>query len=62
MKRQYITPSVFCVKLDSKRAILVGSLEKSEETTGDGGWAREDYADNTDNTINNRSNVWDNIW
>ena len=65
MKRQYITPSVFCVKLDPKRTFLADSLKKSEETTGEGGWAREyntDNTDNTDNTENNRGNIWDNAW
>ena len=63
MKRQYITPSVFCVKLDPKRTFLDGSpFEPSEETVndGEGGWAREDN-NNTDES-NNRNSVWDNIW
>ena len=63
MKREYIKPSVLCVKIDLKRAFLTGSLEQSEETItedGDGGWAREDNTNNTD--INNRSNIWDNAW
>ena len=62
MKRQYITPSVFCVKLDPKRTFLEGSLEKSEETADEGGWAREYNSDDSDNTDNNRTNIWDNAW
>ena len=63
MKRQYIAPSVFCVKLDPKRTFLQGSIEQSEETvTGsDGGWAREDN-NNTDDDNNNRGSIWDNAW
>ena len=60
MKRQYITPSVFCVKLDPKRAFLEGSIKVSEEKTGEGGWARED--NNTDDDNNNRGSIWDNAW
>ena len=63
MKRQYITPSVFCVKLDPKRTFLNSSpYEQSEKEVmdGEGGWAREDN-NNTDEN-NNRNSVWDNIW
>ncbi len=65
MKRQYMTPSVFCVKLDPKRTFLADSLEKSEGTItneADGGWAREYNSDDSDNTDNNRGSVWDNAW
>lgn len=63
MKRQYITPSVFCVKLDPKRTFLEGSLEQSEETITnetEGGWAREYNSDDDNN--NNRGTIWDNAW
>ena len=62
MKRQYITPSVFCVKLDPKRTFLDGSpyevsgdniISKEDEDT-DAGWAREDNS--------NGGNIWDNAW
>ena len=63
MKRQYITPSVFCVKLDPKRTFLDGSnLEQSEETITnetEGGWARE-Y--NSDDNNSNGGSIWDNAW
>ena len=64
MKRQYIEPSTFCVKLDSKRAFMQNmSINDTTITNSDeGGWAREDNTDNTDDNINNRGNVWDNIW
>ena len=62
MKRQYITPSVFCVKLDPKRTFLADSLKKSGETTEEGGWAREYNSDDSDNDDNNRGSVWDNAW
>ena len=61
MKRQYIEPSTFCVKLDSKRAFMQ-NMSVNDTTIDDGGWAREDNTDNTDDNTNNRSNVWDNIW
>lgn len=64
MKRQYVKPSVFCVKLDSKRTFLQGSYEVSDDTISkenedlDAGWAREENI----NESNNRNTVWDNIW
>ena len=62
MKRQYITPSVFCVKLDSKRAFMQNmSVNDVTVNDGEGGWAREDN-NNTDEDNNNRNSVWDNIW
>jgi|GEM_PF-5115242 len=63
MKRQYITPSVFCVKLDTKRTFLQGSYEVSNDTIlkeneeTDAGWAREDNNDNYRGT-----SIWDNAW
>ena len=66
MKRQYITPSVFCVKLDTRKAFLenaVSNVRVSNEEIDPGednvnaGWARED-----NNTDNNRGSVWDNVW
>ncbi len=64
MKRQYITPSVFCVKLDPKRTFLDGSNleisnDKTIETPGEGGWAREYNSDDSDN---NHYSIWDNAW
>ena len=65
MKRQYITPSVFCVKIDTRRFFLEGSpMRISDEEIDPGednvnaGWARED----NNNESNNRGSVWDNIW
>ena len=63
MKRQYITPSVFCVKIDTRRFFLEGSMQISDEEIDPGednvnaGWAREDNSDN-----NNRGSIWDNAW
>ncbi|MBO7346851.1 MAG: hypothetical protein J6U46_00150 [Bacteroidaceae bacterium] len=64
MKRQFITPSVFCVKLDPKRAFLQSSYEVSddkiiskEDEDTDAGWAREDNNDNYRGT-----SIWDNAW
>lgn len=65
MKRQYITPSVFCVKLDTKRTFLNSSpvevnneeIDPTDPDTGNptAGWARDD-------NDNNRGSVWDNAW
>ncbi len=63
MKRQYVKPSIFCVKLDTKRTFLQNSYKVSDdviEDEGDAGWARED--NNNTNESNNRNTVWDNIW
>ena len=61
MKRQYITPSVFCVKLDSKRAFMQ-NMSVNDDVTNDGGWAREYNSDDSDNIDNNRGSIWDNAW
>ena len=63
MKRQYVKPSIFCVKLDTKRTFLQSSYEVSDdviEDEGDAGWAREDNKNTNEN--NNRGSVWDNLW
>ena len=64
MKRQYITPSVFCVKLDSKRAFMQNMSVNGDVTVedGEGGWAREYNSDDSDNTDSNGGNIWDNAW
>ncbi len=64
MKRQYITPSIFCVKLDTRKAFLEDIVSVREETaTGDdGGWAREDNNTDENNENNNRNSIWDNAW
>ena len=64
MKRQYITPSVFCVKLDSKRAFMQNMSVNDDVTVndGEGGWAREDNNNTDENNNNNRNSVWDNLW
>lgn len=61
MKRQYIEPNTFCVKLDARRVFMDGSMQVSNDVIEDpsdenAGWARED------NDNNNRGNVWDNAW
>lgn len=64
MKRQYITPSIFCVKLDTRKAFLEDIVSVREEiaTGDDGGWAREDNNTDENNENNNRNSIWDNAW
>lgn len=61
MKRQYVKPSIFCVKLDTRKAFLEDIVSVRDETADEGGWAREDN-NNTDEDNNNRYSIWDNAW
>jgi hypothetical protein len=61
MKKQYIAPSLFFVKLEMHSYLMQGSvivnkekeIELDGENNGDFGLAREE---------NNGGNIWDNAW
>ena len=57
MKRQYITPSLFCVKLDTRRAFLEGSMHISNEVI-----TNEDDAGFVKEYTPSDNSVWDNEW
>ena len=61
MKKQYIAPSLFFVKLEMHSTLMQGSvivnnekeIELSDDNNDDFGLARED---------SNGGNIWDNAW
>ncbi|MBR4645026.1 MAG: hypothetical protein IKO73_07735 [Bacteroidaceae bacterium] len=56
MKKTYITPSLFCVKLDSRSAVLQMSVNSKEIAEEDAGFVREQTS-----VISGR-NAWDEEW
>ena len=62
MKKQYIAPSLFVVKLEMHSTLMQMSVYENEINGEDAGLSREYNIENNENIDNNRGSIWDNAW